>query len=214
MIALVGVHSPEYQALADLTWGQNKALYCRRHGFIGEDKLTEIHPKFSFEKFLLAKNYFTYADVEWVWGTGTDSMITDFTNDLSALTATNASFLVATDRNGINADSFLIRNSIKGNHVLQWLLQRMEDHLDEQAAINSLFCSNAFEPGVLEIVPQRAINSYNYNLYPNPEDRFDKLGNDGQWQYGDLLIHWPGFTANPERRVVWAKEYLNKVKYE
>ena len=50
---------------------------------------------------------------------------------------------------------------------------------------------------IIKLVPQRELNSYNYELYPECQP-VDKLGTNGHWQHGDLLIQWPG-TSLPHR---------------
>jgi hypothetical protein len=220
-VALISVHSPQFQELSDITWGKNKKLYCERHNYLGADKVLKDYNhstafRYKLEFILLAFSF----GVDWVWTTGTDSMITDFTNDLSAIIDTDASFVIATDRNGINSDSYFIKNDIDGNYIINWLMQRILDgeYVDEQDSLNKMLSvlqeSDADNEGIVKIVPQRKINSYDYNLYPNPNDKQDKLGTDGQWQEGDLLIHWPGWSDNPEIRVRLANEYLRRVKYE
>jgi hypothetical protein len=210
-VALVGVHSLLYSELAELTWDQNKKLYCERYGFFGEDRLIDLDkrsPNIAFDKIRLCLEYFNRG-AEWIWATGTDSLITDFTNDLSLILDTKASFIVASDRNGINADSFFVKNDNQGKLILDFILSKEELGAEQQAIIDAFGIT---VPGVMSLVPQRVMNSYNYELYPNSEDRQDKLGTDGHWQYGDLLIHWPGFSSRPDLRCEWAKQYMHKIK--
>ena len=213
-VALVGVHTLEYAELADLTWTQNKELYCKRHGFVGEDRLIPLElvskwGNIAFDKMRLVLEYFDKG-AEWVWATGTDSLITDFTNDLSSIIETKASFVVASDCNSVNADSFLVKNDVDGRRMINYILSR-EPTGAEQYAIGELFRLN--NPGKVQMVPQRVLNSYNYDLYSRVgKDRLDQLGTDGHWQYGDLLIHWPGFGSEPQRRCEWARQYMNQIK--
>lgn len=219
MIALVSTNSTEYQELADITWHQNKAVYCQRHNFYAYSKIVEPHAKIGFEKFRLAQSAFQHKingteRIDWVWATGTDSLVTDFTNDLSELLASagTASLLVSTDINGVNADSFLVRNDPTGRFIVERTLELEPSYDTEQHVIDDLLLEF---PSMFKILPQRTINSYNYDLYSSaPEHRLDKLGTNGHWQYGDLLIHWPGFSGNPEMRVEFAKEWMGKIKYE
>ena len=214
MFTLVSIHSPEYRELSDLTWNKNKALFCDEHRLGGWCKEIPFSPKMCFNKFKMARGIFKrYPHTRWVWATGCDSMITNFKNDLRDIVAnTEASLLVATDRNGINADSFFIKNSDAGLGIIAQILELEPSVNEEQSAIIKLSSDNRFT-GHISIRPQREFNSYNYDLYPSPEQRFDKLGTDGHWQPGDLLIHWPGFADNVKMRIGWAKEYINKVIY-
>ena len=63
-------------------------------------------------------------------------------------------------------------------------------------------------PNNIKVVPQRYMNSYLNQLYPN-QSVFDKLGTDGTWQKGDWLIHWPG-TSLP-MRLQLSQHFLNEV---
>lgn len=208
MVALVSMHSPEFKELAALT-GANKKEYCEKHNFIWHDE--EVGSYFSsFIKFTIIKKMLNdNPAIEWVWFTGADSLITDFTNDLSTIVGgEKRPLLIATDRNGINADSFLVRNSVEGQWLLNWFLFNENLFDSEQAAIVAV---SEQMPLLINILPQRIINSYNYDLYGYP--RLDKLGTDGHWQYGDLLIHWPGFTDNIEMRISFVNEWLPQIKY-
>lgn len=222
MIALACVYTEPFTELSRLTGDENKLLYCDRHDFSWNNKFIASYDKIGFEKIRLVKDILPFN--EWVWCTGTDSLITNFTNNLSELTNTDASFIITSDRNGINADSFLIKNDAVGRFIIDWSLENEHWLASEQEGFARLF--GQLEPTMLgwrhvegglaptiKMVPQRAMNSYNYNLYPNPEESFDKLGTDGNWQEGDLLIHWPGFADNPELRVGWAREYMQRIKY-
>lgn len=219
MIALVSMNSPEYQELADLTWFQNKVPYCKRHNFYAYSRVVDAYDKIGFEKFKMVNSVFHHKingkdRIDWVWATGCDTIITNFTNDLSdVLTlAGSASFIVATDVNGINADSFLVRNDTIGRFIVERALELEATYDTEQQVIMNLTVEF---PSMFKIVPQRTINSYNYDLYSTvPEHRIDKLGTNGHWQYGDLLIHFPGYSNHSEIIIPFVKDYITKVKYE
>jgi hypothetical protein len=64
----------------------------------------------------------------------------------------------------------------------------------------------------IKIVPQRELNAYNYDLYPGLIPHIykkDLLGNDGQWQPGDFLIHWPAVPN--DQRITMAQQMLTQV---
>jgi hypothetical protein len=72
--------------------------------------------------------------------------------------------------------------------------------------IDSVFLEE--NEGKIKIVPQRYLNAYQNSLYPH-QGIYDCLGNDGTWQHGDWLIHWPGTQL--ETRLQLANIYLAKV---
>ena len=56
------------------------------------------------------------------------------------------------------------------------------------------------------------LNSYNYQMYPHipkMHSKKDFYGNDGEWTYGDYILHWAGVTF--ENRVALAKYFMNFV---
>jgi hypothetical protein len=63
---------------------------------------------------------------------------------------------------------------------------------------------------IVKIVPQRFMNSYNYQMY-HYKDHRDKLGIDGNWQPGDWLIHWP--AASLEDRLNLTRLYKPYIIY-
>ena len=213
MHALISLHAPNFQPLADLTWDQNKLLYAQRHGYSAFCKSDNLRPnsiigyqKIHYVKEILEQN----KDIDWVWCTGTDSMITNFATKIEDRIDNNYHFIVSTDVNGINADSFLVRNTPEGHGFINHLIELEEEcskHWDgEQRAIAVALglpvtgdtswkihpepALNERYQNIAKIMPQRFMNSFHYRLYHYTDLR-DKLGVHGDWEQGDWLIHWP-----------------------
>ena len=235
MYALIELHDANYQGLADLTWGQNKIPYAELHGykiFCRSDAADFVpnvgigYQKIHYVKELLE----THPEVEWFWWTGTDTMITNFGTRIQDRIDTQYHFIVAVDINGINADSFLVRNTPEGRGYIQHLLDIEEEcskHWDaEQRAMSvALGIPPTAEPwtedteicdqykDVVKLVPQRYMNSFNYKLYGNtyPDHNNDRFGWDGNWQLGDWLIHWPAVQLEYRMQLFnFYKEYIIK----
>lgn len=232
MYALITHHDSGYQPLADITWHQNKAEYCKRHGYdmiartenfvTGDSKLLLT----GFEKIYIALEVFkNYPKYEWVWWTGTDTMITNMSTRLEDRCNNAYHFIICVDVNGINADSILMRNSPQGIDFLTAILANQQEYLkfwdtEQRAIANLLGFPGTGEPGwpygkdleiktqykdIVKIMPQRYMNSFNYQLYPQYRVPRDKLDFDGNWQMGDWLIHWPAVSL--ENRIELAKVY-------
>jgi len=218
--ALLSFNNNGFQILAERTWNQNKKIYAEQHGYFcdqrTEDKFT-TNPMNSFEKIHHTKEMFEqHPEIEWAWYTGCDAMITNFTIKIEDKVDNNYHFIIAVDANGINADSFLARNTPEGMEFLDHVLSLKEEcmqHWDqEQRALcyacglpsggnpnatphfpfgNDIVVCDRFK-NVVKILPQRYMNSYEYSLYggayPARQDRF---GEHGNWEVGDWLIHWP-----------------------
>jgi hypothetical protein len=167
-----------------------------------------------YEKIYFAKQILEeHPEYEWIWWTGTDSLITNFATRIEDKIDNNYHFILSSDILGINADSFLVRNTPEGRGFVNDILGKIEStkgHWDgEQGAIaNLLGFPGTREPGwpsgkdlvvkneyknVVKIMPQRFMNAFNYYLYAVYQQvpHRDKLNTDGNWQFGDWLIHWP-----------------------
>lgn len=210
-IAIVSLNDINYQPLADLTWSQNKVEYAERHEYAYACKTEGFYGVgVGFEKIWFLRDMLTeYPDIEWLWWTGCDTLVTNMTTKLEDRVDNNYHFIIATDCNGINADSFFIRNSPEGRAYIDMIISRhmqYQSHVwaEQQCIIESL---EEFKD-IIKVVPQRDINAYDYGLYPECIP-LDKSGNDGQWKEGDLLIHWPG-TSLP-KRLELARHYMSKV---
>jgi hypothetical protein len=212
MYAVVSLNDEKYQPLADLTWNQNKQQYCERHGYVGINKTDNFVGGITigFEKIFFIKNLMeTRKDIEWFWWTGTDAMITNHTIKIEDKIDPAYDLIIATDCNEINNDSFLIKNSEWSCAYMQQIIDLMpkyEKHYfyEQQAMIDSI----PEHPGKVKIVPQRYLNAYKNDLYPH-QSKSDLLGNDGTWQKGDWLIHWPG--TGLDLRLQLARHFLNEV---
>jgi hypothetical protein len=218
MYALVELHDDNYQELANRTWHDNKLTYAELHGYKTFCRTDNFVPNsgLGYQKIHYIKELLeTNPDVEWFWWTGTDTMITNFATRIEDRILGDYHFIISVDVNGINADSFLIRNTPEGRAYIDHLLELEEEcskHWDgEQRAIAvslglPVTAQTRFWDGIeicerwrdhVKLMPQRYMNSFNYQLYGNTyTDHRDSLGWDGNWQLGDWLIHWPAIPLN------------------
>jgi hypothetical protein len=215
--ALVTAHNDAYQPLADITWNQNKLLYAQKWGYDAFAKTDNFkHPasQMSFERTELIIELLKTNQYDWIHAAGCDTMITNFNIKYEDLVDNNYDFVIATDCHNINNDSFFARNTPRTIAWLQHVVDVREQYAnnawyDQQAMIDSI---DMMGDGI-KIVPQRMINSYDYSQYPLADPQFrnghDMLGNDGKWQPGDFLIHWPGIPNTT--RLVLAQQKLTQV---
>ena len=231
MYALFTVHDKNYQPLADLTWEGNKLPYAEKHGYAThvrtENFVTgeQVGPQIGFEKIYYAKELLLeHPEYEWIWWTGTDTMITNFGTRIEDRVSSNYHIILSVDINGLNVDSLLIRNSPEAIAFLDEVIALREEgskHWDvEQWCISNLLgfpgTSDPSWPSgenlkvndkyknIVKLMPQRYMNSFNYQLYHYPVHN-DKMGWDGNWQLGDWLIHWPACSL--EYRIQLAEFY-------
>lgn len=217
--ALITLHDENYQSLADYTWEGNKVLYAQRHGYGYHAKTDNwvSDAGVGFEKIFFAKEILeTHPEYEWIWWTGTDTLITNFATRIEDRIDNNYHFIVSVDILGLNVDSILIRNTPEGRNFIDTVISKIDETKNfwdtEQRAINYILgFPGTGEPGwpepehlkvtnefknVVKIMPQRCMNSFNYYLYPHYQQvpHRDRLNTDGNWQFGDWLIHWPATT--------------------
>lgn len=203
--ALVSAHTENYLPLAEITWEQNKKLYAAKWGYDTYARTSFNYPveQISFERTELIIDLLESNKYDWIHASGCDTMITNFNIKLEELVDNNVDFIIATDCNNINNDSFLVRASPISINWLKYVVSVREKYAahpwyDQQAMIESIEMMG----NRIKLVPQRTLNSYDYSHYPGhiPKDRF---GNDGQWQSGDFLIHWPAIKL--DKRIALAQ---------
>ena len=214
--AIVTAHNTTYQPLADITWNQNKRLYAERWGYDAIAKIGEYKydvSQISFERTELIINLLESGKYDWIHACGCDTMITNFTIPLSDIADNNYDFVIATDCYNINNDSFLARATPLTISWLKHIVSIREEYanakwLDQSAMIDTIEMMG----DRIKIVAQKELNSYNYDEYNGMEPHIHKqdvLGNNGHWDTGDFLIHWPGVPQ--ARRLILAQEMLPKV---
>jgi hypothetical protein len=195
MNAVVSLHTPNYQVLADHTWTNNKLEYAIKHDyktFLKLDNFKNTHT-IGYEKiFFLQDIMRDNPDVEWFWWLGTDTLITNFNTKMEDHIDSNYHFVIGEDGNGMNADSFFIRNTIEGRAYIDWIVNNA-DHYDphyfrEQQAMIESYSMPEWQP-IIKIVPQNRFNSH--DCWPNRVG-VDKFGERGWWEPGDFVVHWPG----------------------
>lgn len=212
--AIVNLYNNYYQALADYTWVQNKIVYAECHGYAYMAKtdnflgITLGFEKIWFLNDLMAQN----PNIEWFWWTGCDTLITNMTIKIEDMVDNNYHLIAAGDCNAIiNADSFIIRNSPEGREYIKKIMSHQPEFNNHGWAENQVMINLYAEyKDKIKILPQRLLNAYECSIHPS-QPTTDSLGNDGDWKYGDWLIHWPATPLS--MRIDLAKKYLEKVVY-
>lgn len=213
-IAMCQLWDKNYQELADITWTQNKKLYCEQWGYpyhIKTDGFTFV-PSYEKIKFMLDVMN-EHPEYDWLYWAGTDTLITNFYIKLENFIDNDYHVIMAKDINNINADSFMLKNSKESKEYFEFiwsLAPKYNSHpwWEQQAMIENFDqWSHLFK-----IVPQKTFNSFLYKqLYWGIyKSSIDKTGHDGQWEPGDFLLHFPG-TGLPKAKL--AKQFIDLVRY-
>lgn len=188
-----------------------------RHGYASHNKTQGfMGVEIGYEKIFLLRDLMQeHPEYSWIWWTGCDTLITNHTIKIEDRIDDNYDFIVSQDFNHINVDSFLIRNSVWGRWFIQNLLDTKERYTAwhktafwyEQSAIIDM---QPVFPNNMKLVPQRDMNSYEYQYFPDSQGKTtDCAGNDGNWQPGDWLCHWP--ARDMELRIERARFLLDQV---
>lgn len=226
MIIMATCHNQNYVELADATWENNKVKYAERHGYATCAKTDDwvFEPRFmGWERMQFILDLLNaYEDAEWIWWTGTDSLVMNHTTKIEDKIAEadpegKYDIIVSSDFNEIiNNDSMLVRNSENSRAYFGYLMDSMPDFVNHRYSEQG-FMIDTYEQysEIIKLMPQRFMNSYEYRMYRVQPwmymDTKDVKGNDGQWREGDWLVHWPG-TQYSERMEL-LKEYQEKIIY-
>lgn len=203
-IGIVSYCSKQYKPLARITVEENKWEYCARHDYtLNVRYVPETCSRTAgYERMNYVMELLT-GEVDFLWVQGVDTMIMNFQTKIESFLEAGAHFIISRDINILNADSYIIRNSLSGKMILRSLIgnrANYENHVwADSEAIN---CYHKEMPNRIKVLPQKSFNSYDYNLY-------NRSFPEGQYSEGDFLIHWPGLGL--EKRLELANEYKGKV---
>lgn len=214
--AIVTMHDQNYSDLADITYRQNKVLYCEKHGYGLFAKTDNFSPgrRVYFDKIrhsleTLEQN----PNIRWIWWLDCDAVITNFNTTIEQWCDPDYHFVIAVDRYNLNNGSYFLRNSDQSREYFQHILSLEEQYLDaewpEQQPMIDLIDQYR---SIIKIHSQRDFNSYDYDFYfkdhGNTHD-WDLFGNNGNWQPGDFVCHYPGITYS--KKIELAKNILERV---
>lgn len=193
--ALVTIHNERYAQLADLTWTGNRTGYAAKHGYDAIAKTDGFDGmNLGFAKIKLLLDIMEQQQHDTLHWSGTDTMITNWTIPLSEFLYDGYHVTIATDFNGIQSDSFVIRNTMEGRSWLKMILDKMPEYLRHPFLEQGVMMETHQQyQHIVKVVPQRFLNSYHYPLYyhKGARNNQDKMGFNGQWYPGDFLIHAP-----------------------
>ena len=213
-IAVCQAWDSNYQSLADLTWTQNKKIYCDHWGYPYHVKTDGFKYVVSYEKIKLMLDVMNeHPEYDWLYWAGTDTIITNFYIKLEEFIDEDYHIIMAKDVNDINADSFLLKNSKESREYFEYIWAQVEKYNDhywweQQAMIDSMDKYGH----LFKIVPQKTFNSMLYKelYWSTYHTTMDKTGHDGQWSPGDFLLHIPGATM-PKLQIL--EQFMGLVRH-
>jgi hypothetical protein len=208
-ICILILCTESWQELADIVL-PNVERYCSRYHysfFFNKQKEYD-----GFDKIRAIKKTFERGDFDIIWSLDCDTLITNHTIRIDDFIEDKFDFYICEDYNGINAGSFIVKNTIEGNWFMNWLMPMKGDVgiYCEQDAIKHYMRLLPEERDVeIKVLPHPSINSY---LYQNYLEIPPQTHEEGQWQPNDFLLHLPGLSM--DKRLAILNEYKDKVIYQ
>jgi hypothetical protein len=211
MYAVASINLPNYQDLADIT-DQPKIEYCNRYGYkffvMKENKYSDIMGFNKIGYMLDLMN--TNPDIEWLLFSECDATITNLTTKIEDKIDNDFHVIIPVDRLNLNAGNLLVRNSPEGRGYLQMLMDNEPEYKDKEWAEQQVMIDTIDNfTNIVKIVEQRYMNSYIQAPYDYCDVRTDVLGNSGEWQQGDWILHLPGL--HKPVRIDVATKILNQL---
>lgn len=197
-----------------------KTQYCKQHGYefrTGKldgtgDNETE---KYGFKRLALIADLLKEDLYDWIWVCGCDVLITNRQIKLESLIDENFGMVIGTEPTGCGMDSFLIRKSHGGLELVERLYEYRSKPIGgahEQSTLDALMKEDPSLLKVVKLLPQRMLNAYKYkslSQYGFLSQGFvtgtDFLGNSGEWQPGDFVLHTPGLPYSEQKLNLFAE---------
>lgn len=200
-ILILTHYMPNYASLAAIT-DANKQEYCRNWNAAGKNYSFkaivgdyDATLPFGFQRIKAIKDIFEAPEPpDMIFWQGCDTMITNPNIDVEEITegrhTQNYHFYITYDCHGINADSFIVRNTPWARGWIDFMLNRVEEGKThpwhEQYIMQKYWQDERWLFRILAL-PQSVINSYLYT----PLYGWD-VTTPGQFERGDFLLHLPG----------------------
>lgn len=192
---------PEFETIRELVVPQ-RIEYCERHGYqhwyYHGSNYSEGYYAIQRLQYVLDRLLKNEADAVWILNLA--AVITNLSIPVEQFVTEGLS--IVRDRNGLNAGSMVISNTLATRAWLVTVIQEalVTDHpWHEQHIIQRLEYWSDF----YTILGSPSINQYQHTLYGWPP------GEDQDWLPGDLVIHFPGLPLSA--RVELVRLYLQKV---
>ena len=200
------MYSPSYEGMADICLASMNR-YAARHGYSvrhiqvnDNDAWFKKHD--SFERF-----FDELGEGDVIWYTDCDSLVMNHKKPITDFLFDTKSFFITKDFTELNGGSVIIRNDEIGREINRTVLAFKNSFPNEQNYFNSQSFKDSFGEYVM-VLPQHAINSYKYSLYPECASYVGKH-ELGDYEPGDLLIHFPGLGTDTKLKLM--QEYSKQI---
>jgi hypothetical protein len=206
-IALLTIYTDEFQPLANIVL-PNMMDYCSKHNYtLYAFNVNSIESGYKkIEKILSV-----IEEVDAMLCLDLDTFITNHNITVGSFLDDEHDFYICKDVNGINAGSFIVKNTAWARKFLRLIHDHRVVYENEQNAIEYLI----IKEDKVKILPHPSINSYIYELYkPGWGVIGDRIiskpsHEEGDWRNSDFILHLPGMTL--DKRVEILNRLTNKI---
>lgn len=209
-IALLTFYTGDHYKIADVV-RENKDGYCKKRGY---DHIEFKGPYNDGTLYYAIDRLFYLRDIlknyDTIWVLNVQSIITNYNKKIEDLLEDGKDFVISADVGGLNAGSFIIKNSQWSFKWLDFLCKKSPlnptEHWGnhwEQKIIQSNY-QNIEWINNIKIVSQNEINSYIYSMYPPWNN-----STPGDWRSGDRVLAFPGQSL--EKRLIEVPKHFDRV---
>lgn len=204
--------SENYEELAKLTL-PNRKEYCDNFGFnhfICSGPYNDPNMYYAYQRLLLLRDlmFNTKGDIEYYWVINIQAVITNMKKNVLDYVDPEHHFWITRDINGINAGSFIVKNSDRGMDWINFLISKEPEYRNDCWHEQRVIQHNENNPNykdVIKVLDHPSINSYFYDLYNWPDTT------PGSWKQGDLLLSLPGLNLKQRLDLVNSDRIKNAI---
>jgi hypothetical protein len=199
-LAIQTIYTSDWQPIADIVL-RNFWEYADRHGYkLVVRRYAPPYPNIGFQKLVEILDLFENNKCDIVWQLDLDSIITNHQIPVERYINDVHEVFITSGVNGINAGSFLIKNSQWSKGFIEYLLKqqgREGIHCEQDAIADYM---KEYNKNPIKIVPHPSFNSFDYSLYPEHQEV--RLETEGHWHEGNLLLHLPGIGMDKRQEIL------------
>jgi hypothetical protein len=199
--AILTVYTDNYMPLADVVIPVLQQ-YCVKNDYdLYTYNITGTEVYYGYKKIEKLVSLLESNEVDLILCIDLDVLITNHSIKIESFIDNNHDFYITEDVNGLNAGSFIVRNTFWSIIFLKLILGQQAEFECEQNAIEHLIKPQ--HP--IKILSHPSINSYIYDEYGPTfgiisDRKIEKpTHEEGNWEKGDFILHLPGIPI--ERRI-------------
>lgn len=205
MVTIFYTNSIEFVPLARVTMPSFQQ-YSLRHNyhFCGRTTANPPHNVTRIE--ILLRLMENSAQNQFIWLVGCDVLVTNHEIRVEDFTDDKHNLFICKDVNGLNCDSFILRNCRWSRSWLKLVILLQAQSKNEQEAMQLLEDIPTFSVKT-KYLPHPSINSYLYREYSYG----DVPHNKGNWIPGDFVLHLPGLSNDRRIEIFESEEIKNSI---